>query len=187
MARIIAGEAGSLPLDIPQGPTRPTSDRVREALFSALASRIDFTGLRVLDLFAGSGALGLEALSRGAHTLTAVDSHRAACKAIRANAQRLEKALNRPVSSDVRCQSVSAALSTLPGDASIDLVFIDPPYEQPSEEISEILNTLGPLLHPEATIVVERSARTTEPHWPEWLTLLGTKTYGDTRVFTLSR
>lgn len=187
MARIIAGEAGSLPLEVPQGPTRPTSDRVREAMFSALASRIDFTGLKVLDLFAGSGALGLEALSRGAHTLTAVDSHRAACKAIRTNAQRLEKALTRPVSIDVHCQSVSAALSTLPGDASIDLVFIDPPYEQPSEEIVEILNALDPLLHPEATIVVERSIRTPEPHWPESLTLVGTKTYGDTRVFTLSR
>lgn len=187
MARIIAGEAGSLPLEVPQGPTRPTSDRVREAIFSALASRIDFTGLKVLDLFAGSGALGLEALSRGAHTLTAVDSHRAACKAIRTNAQRLEKALTRPVSIDVRCQSVSAALSTLPGDASIDLVFIDPPYEQPSEEIVEILNALDSLLHPEATIVVERSIHTPEPHWPESLTLVGTKTYGDTRVFTLSR
>ena len=187
MARIIAGEAGSLPLEVPQGPTRPTSDRVREAMFSALASRIDFTGLKVLDLFAGSGALGLEALSRGASTLIAVDSNRAACTAIKTNSQRLEKALPRPVSSDVRCQSVSATLATLPGDATIDLVFIDPPYEQPSEEIIETLSALKPLVNPEATIVVERSTRTTEPDWPEWLTLLGTKTYGDTRVFTLSR
>jgi 16S rRNA (guanine966-N2)-methyltransferase len=187
MARIIAGEAGSLPLDVPQGPTRPTSDRVREAMFSALASRIDFTGLRVLDLFAGSGALGLEALSRGASRLTAVDSNKAACTVIRTNSARLEKALAHPVSIEVRCQSVQTALSSMPPEATMDLVFIDPPYEQPSEEITEILDALGPLIHPEATIVVERSTRTPEPHWPERLTLVGTKTYGDTRVFTLSR
>ncbi|MEX2441213.1 MAG: 16S rRNA (guanine(966)-N(2))-methyltransferase RsmD, partial [Pontimonas sp.] len=187
MARIIAGEAGSLHLEVPQGPTRPTSDRVREAMFSALASRIDFSGLRVLDLFAGSGALGLEALSRGASTLTAVDSHRAACKAIRNNTQRLEKALARPMRIDVHCKSVNSVLSRLPRSAAIDLVFMDPPYELPSVEIVEILNALDSLLHPEATIVLERSTRTPEPHWPGWLTLAGTKTYGDTRVFTLSR
>jgi 16S rRNA (guanine966-N2)-methyltransferase len=120
--RIIAGEWRGRKLVAPPGSgTRPTADRTRETLFSMLASRIgSFEGLRVADLFAGSGALGLEALSRGAAHATFVESDRAALKAIEANAAALSAA------GRIAVQAMSAA--TLPSVEPFDLVFADPPY-----------------------------------------------------------
>ena len=120
--RIIAGQWRGRPLTAPKGDaTRPTADRTREALFSMLASRVgSFEGLSVADLFAGSGALGLEALSRGAGRCIFVEQDRAALDAIRANAARL--GLDRP---DVRAQSVMALG---PAPAPLDLILMDPPY-----------------------------------------------------------
>lgn len=119
--RVIAGQWRGRPLTAPPGDaTRPTSDRTREALFSMLASRLgSFEGLRVADLFAGSGALGIEALSRGAAHCIFVDQNRAAIAAIRANVERLG------ISADVRAQSVSALG---PLASPCDLLLFDPPY-----------------------------------------------------------
>ena len=124
--RIIAGEWRGRPLDAPPGQaTRPTADRVRETLFSMLASRVgSFDGLRVSDLFAGSGALGLEALSRGAAFATFVEKDSAAAAAIRRNAERLGAAER------IRIQGGSAL--ALPASEPFDLVFADPPYAEGS-------------------------------------------------------
>ena len=120
--RIIAGEWRGRPLDAPPGQaTRPTADRVRETLFSMLASRVgSFDGLRVADLFAGSGALGLEALSRGAAFATLVEKDSAAAAAIRRNAERLGAA--------GRIRILGGSALALPASEPFDLVFADPPY-----------------------------------------------------------
>lgn len=119
--RIIAGEWRGRPLIAPKGDTtRPTADRMREALFSMLSSRLgDFEGLAVADLFAGSGALGLEALSRGAASCLFVEQDRAALDALRANLAKLG------AKGDVRAQSV-LAMGRAP--APLDLLLMDPPY-----------------------------------------------------------
>lgn len=121
--RIIAGEWRGRKLVAPAGTlTRPTADRTRETLFSMLASRLgSFEGLRVADLYAGSGALGLEALSRGAAHATFVESDRAALRAIGANIETLGAAAR----TSVRATSADA----LPATNAFDLVFADPPYE----------------------------------------------------------
>jgi 16S rRNA (guanine966-N2)-methyltransferase len=120
--RIIAGKWRGRPLEAPPGrATRPTADRVRETLFSMLASRLgSFDDLRVADLFAGSGALGLEALSRGAATATFVENDPAAAAVIRRNAERLSA----PV------QLLSGSALALPRSEPFDLIFADPPYER---------------------------------------------------------
>lgn len=119
--RIIAGQWRGRPLVAPKGDTtRPTADRTREALFSMLASRLGgFEGLAVADLFAGSGALGLEALSRGAASCLFVEQDRAALDALRANIAKLG------AKADVRAQSV---LALGPAPAPLDLILMDPPY-----------------------------------------------------------
>lgn len=120
--RIIAGKWRGRPLVAPKGDTtRPTADRTREALFSMLASRLgSFEDLKVADLFAGSGALGLEALSRGAASCLFVEQDRAAIEAMRANISRLEA-----TGVDIRAQSV---LALGPAPAPVDLMLMDPPY-----------------------------------------------------------
>lgn len=127
--RIIAGEWRGRPLQAPKGDaTRPTADRTREALFSMLVSRLgSFEGLRVADLFAGSGALGFEALSRGAGHCTFVEQDRAALDALRANADRLQ------VRVDIRAQSVMA-LGTAPD--AYDVILMDPPYDTGAGQVA---------------------------------------------------
>ena len=124
--RIIAGEWRGRKLVAPEGrQTRPTADRTRETLFSMLASRLgSFEGLRVADLYAGSGALGFEALSRGANHATFIETDRAALKAIEANSKALDAA------GRIAVRAMSAA--TLPAGQQFDLVFADPPYEPAS-------------------------------------------------------
>jgi len=117
--RIIAGTAGGLRLDCPDGIARPMMDRVRAAVFSSLGEAV--TGARVLDLFSGSGALGLEALSRGAASAVFVDRHRKAAAAIRTNLARAR------LTGTVRQQDVTAFVATTAA-ASFDLVFADPPF-----------------------------------------------------------
>lgn len=123
--RIIAGQWRGRPLTAPKGDaTRPTADRTRETLFSMLLSRIgSFEGLAVGDFFAGSGALGFEALSRGASTCLFVEQDRAAADIIRANGERL--GVRAPIRADVRAGSV---LSLGPAPAPLDLILMDPPY-----------------------------------------------------------
>lgn len=187
MARIIAGEAGSLTLKVPQGATRPTSERVREAIFSALSHRIDFDGASVLDLYAGSGALGFEALSRGATSLIAVDQDRSAAAALKANQATIQSALTREVSISVRPQSVASFLSSAGRLETVDVVFIDPPYSVTNDEVENLLKTLDGLLGLDALIILERSAKDPAPSWPESWECVAEKTYGDTSVFTLEK
>ena len=151
--RVIAGRYGGRRIGAPPGTaTRPTSDRVREALFSVLGARVQ--DARVLDLFAGSGALGLEALSRGAAEATFVDSAAGAIRAVRANLEALG------VSADVRR---TEALRFLGGASraarQYDLVFLDPPYKLAGRLGSELTTALPALLAPGAAVVAESDRR----------------------------
>ncbi|TAJ50013.1 MAG: 16S rRNA (guanine(966)-N(2))-methyltransferase RsmD [Herbiconiux sp.] len=192
MTRIISGFAGSLPLAVPRSGTRPTSDRVREAIFSALESRGGLGGLRVLDLYAGSGALALEAVSRGAAEAVLVEKNAAAAGVARKNAGVLTAAATKAKLPFPRISvSSQAVLPYLRGTpvvagAGFDVVFIDPPYELPDAELTEALAALAPLLAPDATVLVERSTRTPEPAWPTGLELDRTKAYGETALWWAS-
>ena len=182
MTRIISGAAGGRRLQtLPGAVTRPTSDRVREALFSRLEHRGLLEGTKVLDLYAGSGALGLEAASRGASLVLLVESSRAAAKVIRANIG----IVGRP---GVRLlgDRVERALGAgPPGGIRMDLVLIDPPYDLSEEGLASVLAVLVERgwLATEAFVVVERSSRSPQPRWPEGLELSGEKRYGETTVW----
>ncbi len=182
MTRVIGGLAGGRRLVTPPGPgTRPTSDRVREALFSRLEHRGLLAGARVLDLYAGSGALGLEAASRGAELVLLVESHRAAAKAISANIATVGRPGVRLVA-----DTVERALALgPPGGIRMDLVLLDPPYDIPETGLSGVLAALvrHGWLAPAAFVVVERSTRSPQPGWPEGLELSGEKRYGETAVW----
>ena len=183
MTRIVAGFAGSQTLQVPKSGTRPTSDRVREAVFSALDARDAVRGARVLDLYAGSGALGLEAASRGASAVTLVEKSQAAAQICKRNAAVVTSAA--PASDrpriDVRATAVLSYLATASG--SFDLVLIDPPYDVADEDLLAVLSALVPLLAAEATVVVERSARTAEPSLPPELVVERRKDYGETALY----
>lgn len=190
MTRIIAGFAGSLRLAVPPVGTRPTSDRVREAVFSALDARGVLPGARVLDLYAGSGALGLEAASRGAAHVTLVDRATAAHRVTAANVARVRKAAPRGEAPDlvVSSQPVQSFLGGVPRtpESRWNVVFLDPPYDLGSAELTHNLEALVPLLAPDAIVVVERSARDAVPEWPDGLELDRRKDYGETAVYYLS-
>ena len=180
MTRIIAGTARGRRLVTPPGDaTRPTSDRVREALFSVLQSRDAVAGARVLDLFAGSGALGLEAASRGAAAVVLVDSARAAVDAARRNAAAVTGEGVGPV--DV---VLAPALRYLrrPPAVPFGLVLLDPPYALGEDDLAEHLAALvAPgVLAPGALVVVERGGRTPAPAWPDGLAGEPERRYGET-------
>ncbi|CAN5315409.1 16S rRNA (guanine(966)-N(2))-methyltransferase RsmD [soil metagenome] len=183
MTRIIAGFAGSLSIAVPGFGTRPTSDRVREAIFSALEARNAIEGLRVLDLYSGSGALGLEAASRGASHVTLVDRNAATSKQ---NAARILKQAPKDARPELVTtgQPVQAFLTS--ARAFWDLVFLDPPYELGLPELTHNLESLVPRLSPGAVVVLERSSRTPAPEWPEGLEFEKRKDYGDTALYWLT-
>jgi 16S rRNA (guanine966-N2)-methyltransferase len=170
--RVIAGRFGGRPLVAPRGrATRPTSDRVREALFSILAS---VEGTRVLDLFAGSGALAIESLSRGAAEATLVDSSAAAVAAIRRNLAALG------AEAEVRRQRAAAFCEQArSGGRQYDLVFLDPPYQRASGLGRQLSTALEPLLAAGARVVAESDRRV--PLELE-LPLLDERRYGDTLI-----
>lgn len=177
VTRIISGQAGGRRLRTPAGGgTRPTSDRVREALFSALESRDAVQGAHVMDLYAGSGALGLEAASRGAASVLLVESDRGAIGVIRANIADVGAAGAR-----VQAGTVEAALDRTP-TLAYDLVLADPPYDVDEDSLAAVLDLLltREWLSPDALVVVERSSRSPEPSWPAGLTLEARKDYGET-------
>ncbi len=160
----MAGDAGGRRLVVPKGDlTRPTSDRVREGLFNALDARGLIPGATVLDLYCGSGALGLEAISRGAASAVLVDSSREAVDAARVNVA----ALGFPRVAVV-LSTVPRYLSRKPTQVS-SLVFADPPYAVGQDDVTTMLALLitGGWLQPEATVLVERSSRSPEPSWPD--------------------
>ncbi len=182
MTRIIAGFAGSLTLAVPGAGTRPTSDRVREAIFSALESRDAIDGMRVLDLYAGSGALGLEAASRGAAHVTLVDRNVRACKT---NTALVLKAAPKDARPTIESTGSPVQNFLTSARAFWDLVFIDPPYELGVAELTHNLEALAPRLAPDAVVVLERSSRTPAPEWPEGIELDRRKDYGDTALYWL--
>ena len=184
MTRIISGAFGGRLIDVPGGATtRPTSDRVREALFGRLDHQDVLVGARVLDLYAGSGALGLEALSRGARTATFVESDRGTAEVLWRNVAALLSAEAASTVS-VLTEPVQRVLLRPPGHA-FDLVLADPPYGLEEDELADVLALLPRhgWLGPEALVVVERSSRSPEPRWPAQLASVDERRYGDTRVW----
>lgn len=165
MTRVIGGVAGGRRLAVPPGNgTRPTSDRAREALFSAVWARLgDLDGARVLDAYAGSGAVGLEALSRGAAHVLLIESDPRAARTVRANAA----ALGLP-GARVVADRVERVLARPPGDGPYDLVFLDPPYAVSDAAVTGHLDALRE--HgwpaPGALVVVERATRGAALTWP---------------------
>ena len=165
MARVIAGEAGGRRLAVPDGRnTRPTSDRAREGLFATIVSLTgSLTGARVLDLYAGSGAVGLEALSRGAKHVLLVESGARAARVIRDNIE----AIGLP-GAEVLTDRVARVLARRPGGDRYDVVFADPPYALAGQEVSTMLTELADQgwLAPGALVIVERATRSGPLSWP---------------------
>jgi 16S rRNA (guanine966-N2)-methyltransferase len=184
MTRIIGGYAGSRRIAVPRSGTRPTSDRVREAIFSALEARDAVSGANVLDLYAGSGALGLEAVSRGAAGVVLVEKSPAAARIARENVSVITAGAPRPIPRvEVQSQAVSSYLAGVVGD--FDIVFLDPPYDLDEAELTENLAALLPHLAPDAVVVIERSARSGQPGLPPGLELDRRKDYGETTLWWL--
>jgi len=181
MTRIIGGTVGGRRIQTPRGAaTRPTSDRVREALFSAIEAWCgSLSGLRFLDLYAGSGAVGLEAWSRGAGIVTLVEQDRKTAALISANARVLGFSKANVVSA-----AVSQTLQRTPA-APYDVAFLDPPYPLDDDLLAADLQALDARdwLVPGALVIVERSSRSPEPAWPEGFTDQRQKRYGETMLW----
>ncbi len=185
MSRIISGAAGGVRLaSVPGDNTRPTTDRVKESLFSKLESYDIIRDARVLDAFGGSGALGCEALSRGAASVTLLDTYPKAVAVIRKNVAAVEKAMGRNATgSAARVQQSQALTYVKSASGPWDLVFVDPPYAMPNEQVSELLEALTPKLAEGAVVVVERSSRDAEPVWGEGLYCFSTRQHGETVLY----
>lgn len=180
MTRIIAGACRGRRLTVPRGrDVRPTSDRVREAMFSTIESEFGpLSGSRVVDLFAGSGALGLEALSRGAAHALLVESDPRAIRAIRTNVE----ALGLPGAQVVQA-SVERALAT-PAAQPYDVALADPPYGMPDGDLADVLSRLSMgWLDDDALVVLERPARAVPLVWPAGLTSVKHRRYGETMLW----
>ncbi|WP_340385053.1 16S rRNA (guanine(966)-N(2))-methyltransferase RsmD [Streptomyces sp. SS7] len=178
MTRVIAGKAGGRRLAVPPGTgTRPTSDRAREGLLSTWQSLLGgpLDGERVLDLYAGSGAVGLEALSRGASHTLLVEADARAARVIRENVKNLALP-----GAEVRAGKAHQVIQTAPTEP-YDVVFLDPPYAVTDDDLREILLTLrsGGWLAPRALVTVERSTRGGEFGWPDGFEALRARRYGE--------
>ncbi len=183
MTRIVAGSAGGRTLAVPPQGTRPTSERVREALFSRLEHLDVVAGARVLDCYAGSGALGLEAASRGAREVVLVEAARVASDVCRRNVATLGLGDRVAVVRDRAERYVARPRTGAAPGVLWDLVLLDPPYDLPEAELTTVLGGLVGGLAPHAVVVVERSTRSPAPTWPEGLELLHTRAYGETAVY----
>jgi len=182
--RIIAGVAKGRTLGTVAGATRPTSDRAREGLFSSLLSEFgDFLGLHVLDLFGGSGAIALEALSRGATLVHIVEKDPEAQKTIENNFELVNK--NKPAGKfHLYSMSAQIFVSDAPKE-KYHIVYIDPPFDFLDVEIQEILSKLhaGSFLKDDAVIAVERTAKRSNFLWPEGYSALRERNYGQATIF----
>jgi 16S rRNA (guanine(966)-N(2))-methyltransferase RsmD len=195
VTRIVAGTLGGRQIATPAGvDTRPTSDRVREALFSTLETLVDLDGCRFADLYAGSGAVGLEAASRGASSVLLVESDARAAKAVRTNIAALAVA--------DRCRLVvsrlPAALAAGPGQhtatagsagAGYDVVFADPPYATPGAELGQVLGGLTTYgwLATDGVVVIERSARSDPVPEVDTITVMRSRRYGESVLWYFRR
>ncbi|OHV04658.1 16S rRNA (guanine(966)-N(2))-methyltransferase RsmD [Mycobacterium talmoniae] len=178
MTRIVGGAVGGRRIAVPPRGTRPTTDRVREALFNVLAARLDLTGMAVLDLYAGSGALGLEALSRGAASALFVESNPRAAAVLARNIADLGLA-----GAVVRRGAVAAVLAG--GAASpVDLVFADPPYETGAADVEAMVAALtaGGWAAGGTVLVLERGLSSPPANWPDGWQPWPSRRYGDTRL-----
>jgi 16S rRNA (guanine966-N2)-methyltransferase len=175
VTRLISGVAGGRRLKVPPSGVRPTGDRAREGLFNSLGTLLGLDGARVLDLYAGSGALGLEALSRGAAEVVLVENGPRVLPVLRANVA----AVGLP-GARVVAGSVPTVVGGAP-PARFDLVLADPPYAVPAEEVRGVLTALvtGGWLAPDAVVVVERSSRDEPFAWPTPLTGIRDRRYGE--------
>ncbi len=181
MSRVIAGVFGGRRLQTPPGQgTRPTSDRVREALFSTLDSMIDLDGARFADLYAGSGAVALEAASRGAARVTLVEAHPQAARVARANIA----ALKAGAVAALTTAKVEQAVAARP-DEPYDVIFADPPYDTGDDDLASVLAAIGAngWLADDGVLVVERSTRSPEPTWPDVVTVSRSRRYGETTLW----
>lgn len=180
--RIIAGKAGRTAIKVPPAVTRPTTDFVRQAIFSILGERVE--NARVLDLFAGSGAIGLEALSRGAASCVFVDEHRQACNVINENLTKARLDGGRAVKADV--------VTHLKRDAATyDLIFADPPYWKhygDKDHIADLFKTglLGPRLAPDGWFIAEVSANRKSPE-ADGFTLSDRREYGGSAILLYTK
>jgi 16S rRNA (guanine966-N2)-methyltransferase len=176
MIRIVGGVAGGRRLAVPPGErTRPTSERAREGLFDTLATLVELAGARVADLFAGSGAVGLEALSRGAEHALLVERDRAVARTLRANVAAL--GLD---GAEVVCGGAERVVLTTPGHP-FDVIFLDPPYSFSDDRLEKMLVGIvnRGWLRPGGVCVVERDRRSPAPAWPAGLTAVRERRYGE--------
>ena len=189
MTRIISGIAGSRQLTSPAKATRPTSDRIREAIFNRLAARDLVDNSRVLDLYAGTGALALEAVSRGAIYAAMVERDGQAAAVCVKNNTMIQKAMEKEGFYDQVTRVVNKSVTSfLASDAlEYDVVFIDPPYQISNEEVAADLVALVPRLSKDAVIMLERSSRSGLVDLPPELALDEEKNYGDTNVYWIVR
>jgi 16S rRNA (guanine966-N2)-methyltransferase len=182
VTRIIAGTHGGRRLTAPAGGlTRPTSDRVREALFSSLATMTDLSGARFADLYAGSGAVGLEALSRGAGHALLVESDARAARVIRDNIV----ALRAGPAARLVTGRVNQVVAGPPDGGGYDVVFADPPYGLPDAELTEVQNAMveNGWLADGAVVVVERATRSGRLTWVDGITAERSRKYGETTLW----
>ena len=182
--RIIAGVAKGRTLGTVAGATRPTSDRAREGLFSSLLSEFgDFLGLHVLDLFGGSGAIALEALSRGASLVHIVEKDNDAQKTIENNFELVNK--NKPAGKFHLYSMSAQRFVSDPPKERYHIVYIDPPYEFLDSEVEDILSKLheGGFLKDDALIAVERTAKRSNFSWPTGFTAVRERNYGQATIF----
>lgn len=183
MSRIVAGAAGGTPLvNVPGSLTRPTTDRVKEALFSRLDAFDVLAGSRVLDLYAGSGSLGVESASRGADTVDLVEFAEKASEVCQRNADLINSVLGRKAVT-VHRSRVESFLERTEEDTQWDVAFLDPPYTLDEQALGAVLEKLGPHLAVGAVVVVERSSRSPEPSWPSTIERFTEKKYGETRLW----
>lgn len=186
MTRIISGSAGGHPLRIPATGTRPTSDRVREALFSSIDSAIAgrWSDQRVLDIYAGSGALGLEAASRGASDVAFVESNGQAVAVLRENIRSVTHAIRGSRAVDCVCSVHTQSAESWIPHHEYTLIFLDPPYNVTDVRLRRVIERLASAgaFAPGCLIVAERDRRSASP-FPESITLWRDKAYGDTRLW----
>ncbi|MDJ0421184.1 MULTISPECIES: 16S rRNA (guanine(966)-N(2))-methyltransferase RsmD [Dietzia] len=188
MTRIISGRLRGLTITVPPAGTRPTTDRVREALYSAIGSRVDLDGAAALDLFAGSGALGLEAVSRGADVAWFVEENQRAVACLKKNtagASSSSSSSSSPLRLTVKRAALPAAVrGRCPLEGGFHLVLADPPYERSAELDEPVLEALlaGGWLAEDALVVWERSKRDPAVRWPGGYEVVFERTYGETAV-----
>lgn len=182
MSRIIAGFAKGRKLLSPAKNTRPTSDRVKESMFGILQSQEIISSASVLDIFAGTGAVGLEAVSRGATKLVMVEKDATAASVCQQNAELVLSHLETPVDIQMLQANAYNALDNLVGQ--FDLIFLDPPYNYPVNKLNENLQQLLPLSR--GVVVMEKSAKTEMPDLTGWV-IDETKNYGDSELVFLTK